>query len=209
MNIKDFILGYLIGKGDGGSSVEVEPLSVTENGEYSEEGVAYSPVTVDVPTGGGASNFKTGTFKGDVGDTNIIVDIDTGYTGNGYPIAGIICVDGGVYNPSNTDWYNLNKSGNVGLYAFTKAAFDTTPAYNGGSNDGASTYYAYKYGSATDYQRGGNINNSIYKQANPSNSLANTLAIKDKSTIRCYVNQTADYGFAAGVTYRYWIIYSE
>lgn len=51
MNIKDFILGYLIGKGDGGggSSVDIEPLSVTENGEYSEEGTAYSPVTVDVP----------------------------------------------------------------------------------------------------------------------------------------------------------------
>ena len=51
MNIKDFILGYLIGKNDGGggSSVDIEPLSVTENGEYSEEGVAYSPVTVDVP----------------------------------------------------------------------------------------------------------------------------------------------------------------
>lgn len=52
MNIKDFILGYVIGKNDGGgggSSVDVEPLSATQNGEYSEEGVAYSPVTVDVP----------------------------------------------------------------------------------------------------------------------------------------------------------------
>ena len=49
MNIKDFILGYLIGKGDGGGGASVEPLEVTENGTYSEEGVAYSPVTVDVP----------------------------------------------------------------------------------------------------------------------------------------------------------------
>lgn len=32
----------------GGSSVEVEALSVTENGTYSEEGKAYSPVTVNV-----------------------------------------------------------------------------------------------------------------------------------------------------------------
>lgn len=55
MNIKDFIMGYLIGKqdGGGGSGVDVEPLTVTENGEYSEEGVAYSPVTVNVS--GGAS----------------------------------------------------------------------------------------------------------------------------------------------------------
>lgn len=51
MNIKDFILGYVIGKNDGGggSSVDIEPLSVTQNGEYSEEGIAYSPVTVEVP----------------------------------------------------------------------------------------------------------------------------------------------------------------
>ncbi len=64
MNIKDFILGYLIGKqdGGGGSSVEVEPLSVTENGEYSEEGVAYSPVTVNVAGGGGGLEFEEGTW---------------------------------------------------------------------------------------------------------------------------------------------------
>lgn len=37
------------GGGGGGSSVEVEALTVTQNGEYSEDGVAYSPVTVDVP----------------------------------------------------------------------------------------------------------------------------------------------------------------
>ena len=64
MNIKDFVLGYLIGKGDGGggSSVDIEPLSVTENGEYSEEGVAYSPVNVNVAGGGGGLEFETGTW---------------------------------------------------------------------------------------------------------------------------------------------------
>lgn len=41
----------------GGSGVTVEALSVTENGTYSEEGKAYSPVTVNVA--GGSSDFST------------------------------------------------------------------------------------------------------------------------------------------------------
>ena len=43
--------------GGGGGDVTVEALSVTENGTYSEEGKAYSPVTVDVA--GGSSDFTT------------------------------------------------------------------------------------------------------------------------------------------------------
>lgn len=37
--------------------VEIEALTVTENGTYSEEGKAYSPVTVNV-SGGGSSDFS-------------------------------------------------------------------------------------------------------------------------------------------------------
>ncbi len=46
MNLHDLAL-YKAMEGEG-SSVTVEPLEVTENGEYSEEGKAYSPVTVNV-----------------------------------------------------------------------------------------------------------------------------------------------------------------
>lgn len=37
--------------GGGGYNVEVEALNVTENGVYSEDGVAYSPVSVNVEAG--------------------------------------------------------------------------------------------------------------------------------------------------------------
>lgn len=39
-------------EGGGGGDVKVEPLTVTENGTYSEEGKAYSPVIVNVQGGG-------------------------------------------------------------------------------------------------------------------------------------------------------------
>lgn len=50
--IKD---GVVIDEG----GAEVEALNVTENGTYSEEGKAYSPVVVNVA--GGASDFTTAT----------------------------------------------------------------------------------------------------------------------------------------------------
>lgn len=45
---RDYIKAVVEEAGGGGGDVTVEALSVTENGEYSEEGKAYSPVTVNV-----------------------------------------------------------------------------------------------------------------------------------------------------------------
>lgn len=45
----DAVLKVAKGSGGGGSGVTVEPLSVTENGTYQEEGKAYSPVKVNTP----------------------------------------------------------------------------------------------------------------------------------------------------------------
>ena len=42
----------------GGGDITVEPLSVTENNTYTAPtGKAYSPVTVNVPGGGGSSTY--------------------------------------------------------------------------------------------------------------------------------------------------------
>lgn len=42
-----------------GGSIEIEALTVTENGTYSEEGKAYSPVTVNVS---GGADIPTGLY---------------------------------------------------------------------------------------------------------------------------------------------------
>lgn len=56
----------------GGDSVTVNPLSVTENGEYTApDGEAYSPVTVNVPQPSGTKNISinaNGTTTHDVED---------------------------------------------------------------------------------------------------------------------------------------------
>lgn len=59
MNILDYaILAQVKKKGNGGGSgVNVQPLDVTENGTYTApEGVAYSPVNVNVQGGGGEAS---------------------------------------------------------------------------------------------------------------------------------------------------------
>ncbi len=54
---------YQLTYGIGGTvDIEIEPLSVTENGTYSESGKAYSPVVVNV-SGGGSVTVKTTTMS--------------------------------------------------------------------------------------------------------------------------------------------------
>ena len=64
MDISSFILGLKMGGGGGGgSSVTVEALTATENKTYTAPtGKAYSPVTVNVPTGGGGLEYEEGTW---------------------------------------------------------------------------------------------------------------------------------------------------
>lgn len=58
-----FFNGTAWGKVGGNSGVEVEELDVTENGTYTApSGKAYSPVVVNVASGGGEPQYYTATF---------------------------------------------------------------------------------------------------------------------------------------------------
>ena len=58
MDLFDVVIARKLSGGGGGSSITVEPLSVTENNVYTAPtGKAYSPVTVNVS--GGSSDFST------------------------------------------------------------------------------------------------------------------------------------------------------
>lgn len=75
-------VSYLMGKesgGGGGSSVTVEPLTVTENGTYTApEGEAFSPVTVLVQNSFSADDEgKVVVNRPDVGDNYYVLDAQT------------------------------------------------------------------------------------------------------------------------------------
>lgn len=58
MGYYELLLARKLSGGGGGSSIDVEPLSVTTNGTYTApEGTAYSPVSVNV-SGGGSDEWK-------------------------------------------------------------------------------------------------------------------------------------------------------
>lgn len=211
MNIKDFILGYVIGKNDGGggSSVEIEPLEVTENGEYSEEGVAYSPVTVNVSGGGGASNVVFGSFEGQEAGA---LSVDTGYSGNGYPIALYIWITDGPYN-TNGAGYATGLSYVPFLYYIVKMLPSDAPTWTDMSDrDNGLTNMVYRTSGATVSQ--GSLSNSTKYMATgiPSDYNEKTVVvINDASHFKVVVKarNNSGYGFPVGVNYKYCVVYSE
>lgn len=72
MDFDSILLARKLEGGGGGSSVDVESLSVTANGTYQEEGKAYSPVTVNVSGGNIVEQVIDRTISGNIsysGDT--------------------------------------------------------------------------------------------------------------------------------------------
>ena len=122
---------YIMGKnasGGGGSTVTVEPLSVTENGTYTApDGEAYTPVTVAVPNTYSASDegkvvddgalvaqtSLTVTQNGTVDTTlnnEVVVNVPTGGGGVASNDVNFIDYDGTiVYSYSAADFANLTE----------------------------------------------------------------------------------------------------
>ena len=103
---------YQLTYGVGGEiSIEVEPLTVTQNGTYAESGKAYSPVVVNV-SGGGGKAIQVNSSAGSVRTTS--------YSSTGVSIT---VAKAGTYNVSWMGWKssssgtmgtNLYKNGNAG-----------------------------------------------------------------------------------------------
>jgi len=192
-----------------GGGATIEALNVTQNGTYTASGGVdgYSPVTVNVSGGGGASNIVTGTFKGTT--KGAAMDVTLNYSGSGYPIAIMIYPSEGSYNSSGA-FYSLIQRYACEQYLAVKNKFDTTPSWEGWSNsDKMFIIQSYK-GSASNAQ------NFSQRMTTTAVVLKNTAAsesvqivqIKSKTSMSVFIANTS-YGFADNIEYTYWVMYSS
>lgn len=203
MALDDFLTE--LAEGGGGTLIE---KSITANGTYSAEddnADGYSEVTVNVSSGGGASNVVTGTFTTE--SSTAIMTIDVPYTGSGYPTYVSVYVHGGLSNSSNTGWYNVADRYKAGIWTALKT--DTTAP-----SDRAlfNTYALYKDNATTWNSYGSSVSsNYTYRVGkNPATGYMQQLVIMDGSTtLKVAVASSSTYGFAADTEYDYVIVYSE
>lgn len=185
--------------------------SITANGTYSassDNADGYSSVTVNVPTGGGASNFVTGTFRGTT--AGVVLDIDIPYTGNGYPLCVVIAPTDGLMG--DTTFYNTVSRYAIGIVSIYKTYTDTVPTY---ANSGAenqctvNTMYKSSTSSATSFGRVSSNDAVIFygTDANPSGSIQ-SVVFENATRMRVRIKGTS-YGFLNGIEYTYYVIYSE
>lgn len=160
--------------------------------------------------GGGESNYVHGEFN--TGSTaGAVITINIPYSGSGYPIAAMVYVKGGVYDPSNTDWYTAVQRYAVGEWVMTKAIQGTAPTYtkSGNTNQGVTAgIYKTNSSSATVYSRGSAMNTNSYTSSDATDVLLTCVRFKSATRMSVYVASTS-YGLMADLDYEYHIIYSS
>lgn len=204
--------GYISGGTISGTPVTVSASelvsgsdTITANGTVDVTDLAS--IVVDVPTGGGASNIVQGTFVGTT--TGAAMSVDPGYTGNGYPVACIVWPDGGFIG--NTTFYGAIQRYAMGMYAMTKSYTAQAPTYttSGAANQAAClTRYKNSTSSATSFTNGSGQTVNTFSSSNAAAGATTCLRFKSDGTMSVFIASTS-YGFMAGVTYNYVVIYSE
>ena len=164
--------------------------------------------------GGGASNFVTGTF------TTLTTTLTNGtvtvpYTGSGYPVMLVIVVEGGMYNPEISGWYNSITRYAVGQVTICKAIATSTPSYEtSGTNNYGTIEVIYKSSasSATGYTSTRSVTANSYASSDAGGSSSLCIRWKGNGTTISYRTAggtASSYGLLADTTYRYYAVYSE
>lgn len=196
-----------------GSTPNIQALSVTANGTYTASGGVdgYSPITVNVSGGGGASNLVTGTFTFSPSSASAhTVALD--YSGSGYPIVCAIVLDDGVYNETYT---NTIARYSIAQFFMTKTYIDETPTYSSGTtgNYGAvASVFKSSSSTASSLSRGSNASAVFFNASSATATTINCVRFNNRKSMSVYAGAPSGntrYGFFNGLAYRYWIIYSS
>ena len=192
--------GYLVLDDQGGTSITVEPITITQNGTTTAPaGTAYSPVTVNVSGGGGASNIIEGSFT--AGSSEGAETINIPYTGNGYPVTI------SVWSPSIMA--NVQQAANYSFAWITVMKISAVaPTYDG-------NLYNNRYIAFCDY-----VENATYRSSTAptgtwtaagasatSSALLGLRTVSD-TQLSIYV-AGASYGFQPNTEYKYVVVYSS
>lgn len=187
----------------GGSTLITK--SITANGTYnasSDNADGYSSVTVGV-----SNRLMIGTFKGTTAGAAIAVNIP--YTGNGYPVAGIVFPSGGTMV---TDIAQLVQNYVHVMFAFAKNDTEEAPTYDdtSSSKNKASVLVWYKNSSSDPlaWTTNGVKDKALYQNNNATSTNTNVVRFKNDTTMSVFIAD-ASYGIPNNIEYTYMIVYSE
>ena len=169
-----------------------------------------------IQTGGGGGcvklvqgSFTTGATRASTGTVTI------NYTGTGYPIAVMIYIDGGAYNP-DTEWYNTLAQYDADSFTMTKAQMSSTPTFVASgsvpANQGVATVtYKSNASTATTHTRSGSQSAVFFNSSNATTGY-NCIRFKNSTkTLSYYIGNKASnrVGLAPSQTYHYIVVYSS
>lgn len=187
---------------------------VTANASDGLTTLAGKILSIQTGSGGGSSNVVTGTFT--TGSTRARTGTVTiNYTGSGYPIAVVIYIENGAYDP-NDSWYNTISQYDVDAFYMTKSQMSSTPTFVASASVPANQgvvcgVYKSSSSNATTHSRNGS-SSAVFFNSSDATTGYNCIRFKNNNkTLSYYVGNKASnrVGLAPSKKYYYIIIYSS
>jgi hypothetical protein len=153
--------------------------------------------------------FTTGSTRASTGTVSI------NYTGTGYPIAVMVYMQNGAYDP-NDSWYNTIAAYDADAFYMTKSQMSSTPTFVTSASVPANqgvvcATYKSSTSTATTHSRNGS-SSAVFFNSSDATTGYNCIRFKNNTkTLSYYIGNTASnrVGLAPSKTYAYIIVYSE
>lgn len=183
------------------------------------EACGGDPIYIIPPEEGcdcGSSNIVEGDFVTE--SEKGVHTLSIPYTGNGYPVAGLVYLADGYNSPSDTDWYGVILTRAIGAAGFVKDDATTAPTYSASGEEPenlASWWVEYKSNSSdgTKFLGTAKTMSQFYSSVAPdATSISAIINMSDNTTLNYYVREnvsSASNGFVGDKKYHYVIVYSE